>query len=79
MVQAVTAWRGEKYGGRVYYLRMTAKKNSKKQVYIMGHRNPDTDSVVSAAAYAELKNLLGKKECIAVRGGKLSPQTEYIF
>ena len=45
----------------------------------MGHRNPDTDSVVSAAAYAELKNLLGKKECIAVRGGKLSPQTEYIF
>ena len=45
----------------------------------MGHRNPDTDSVVSAAAYAKLKNLLGKKECIAVRGGKLSPQTEYIF
>ncbi|MDR0684926.1 MAG: putative manganese-dependent inorganic diphosphatase [Spirochaetaceae bacterium] len=58
---------------------MTDKRSSKKQVYIMGHRNPDTDSVVSAAAYAKLKNLLGKKECIAVRGGKLSPQTEYIF
>ncbi|MDR0662770.1 MAG: putative manganese-dependent inorganic diphosphatase [Spirochaetaceae bacterium] len=50
-----------------------------KAVFIMGHRNPDTDSVVAAAAYAQLKHLLGKKECIAIRGGKLSPQTEYIF
>lgn len=58
---------------------MINKKNNKKLIYIMGHRNPDTDSVVAAAAYAQLKNLLGKKECIAIRGGKLSPQTEYIF
>jgi manganese-dependent inorganic pyrophosphatase len=58
---------------------MIFKRNNKKPIYIMGHRNPDTDSVVAAAAYAELKNLLGKKECVAIRGGKLSPQTEYIF
>jgi manganese-dependent inorganic pyrophosphatase len=58
---------------------MVSKKNNIKPIYIMGHRNPDTDSVVSAAAYAQLKNLLGKKECMAIRGGKLSPQTEYIF
>jgi manganese-dependent inorganic pyrophosphatase len=58
---------------------MINSKIKKKPVYIMGHRNPDTDSVVAAAAYAQLKNLLGKKECMAVRGGKLSPQTEYIF
>ncbi|GHV83454.1 manganese-dependent inorganic pyrophosphatase [Spirochaetia bacterium] len=45
----------------------------------MGHRNPDTDSVVAAASYAHLKQLLGKPEYTAVRGGKLSPQTEYIF
>jgi manganese-dependent inorganic pyrophosphatase len=51
----------------------------KKTVYILGHRNPDTDSVVSAAAYARLKQSLGKTECVAVRGGKVSPQTEYIF
>lgn len=49
------------------------------KVYIIGHRNPDTDSVVAAAAYAELKHLLGKKEYIAARAGKLAPQTEYIF
>jgi manganese-dependent inorganic pyrophosphatase len=51
----------------------------KKTIFIMGHRNPDTDSVVSAAAYAQLKKLLGKNEYVAIRGGKLSPQTEYIF
>ncbi|MDR1256939.1 MAG: putative manganese-dependent inorganic diphosphatase, partial [Spirochaetaceae bacterium] len=56
------------------------KKNKKKTpVFVMGHRNPDTDSVVAAAAYAQLKKLLGKDECVAIRGGKLSPQTEYIF
>ncbi|GMO39345.1 MAG: putative manganese-dependent inorganic diphosphatase [Termitinemataceae bacterium] len=55
------------------------QKNERKSVFIMGHRNPDTDSVVAAAAYAELKQLLGKDEYLAVRGGKVSPQTEYIF
>jgi manganese-dependent inorganic pyrophosphatase len=53
--------------------------NKQKKTYIMGHRNPDTDSVVSAAAYAHFKRLVGESGAIAVRGGKLSPQTEYIF
>src|SRR5574344_430275 len=47
--------------------------------YVIGHRNPDTDSVVSATAYARLKTLLGGKGYIAARAGKLSPQTEYIY
>lgn len=51
----------------------------KKTVYIVGHRNPDTDSVVAAAAYARLKHCLGNSEYVAARGGKMSPQTEYIF
>ena len=51
----------------------------KKKVYIFGHKNPDTDSVVAAAAYARLKHSLGKTEYMAARGGKISPQTEYIF
>jgi manganese-dependent inorganic pyrophosphatase len=49
------------------------------KVYIIGHRNPDTDSVVAATAYAALKHLLGKNEYVAARAGKLAPQTEYIF
>ena len=36
-----------------------------KQVFIIGHKNPDTDSVVSAAAYAKLKQILGKNNHIA--------------
>jgi manganese-dependent inorganic pyrophosphatase len=49
-----------------------------KRIYVIGHRNPDTDSVVSAAAYARLKQAQGMN-CIAARAGKLSPQTEYIL
>ena len=48
-------------------------------VYIIGHRNPDTDSIVAATAYARLKHLLGKNEYVAARAGHLAPQTEYIF
>jgi len=50
-----------------------------KKVYIIGHRNPDADSVVSAAAYARLKQLQGQNFCQPARVGKINPQTEYIF
>ncbi len=50
-----------------------------KKVYVIGHRNPDTDSVVSAAAYAALKQAQGSTNCVAARAGKPTPQTEYIF
>ncbi|HPE89327.1 MAG TPA: putative manganese-dependent inorganic diphosphatase [Spirochaetia bacterium] len=47
--------------------------------YVIGHKNPDTDSVVSAAAYAHLKRELGFGDCVAARAGKMSPQAEYVF
>ena len=50
-----------------------------KTVYIIGHKNPDTDATVSAVGYARLKNLLGYKEYQAARAGHLNPQTAYIF
>ena len=50
-----------------------------KRIYVIGHRNPDTDSVVSAAAYARLKNIMGTANYRAARAGKVNPQTEYIF
>ena len=50
-----------------------------KTIYVIGHRNPDTDSVVSAAAYAALKQAGGQRRVIAARAGKINPQTEYIF
>ncbi len=50
-----------------------------KTIYVIGHKNPDTDSVVAAAAYASLKNAQGIKNVIAARAGAVNPQTEYIF
>ncbi|MBP7094743.1 MAG: putative manganese-dependent inorganic diphosphatase [Spirochaetia bacterium] len=50
-----------------------------RTTYVLGHRNPDTDSVVSAAAYAHLKRELGLARCVAARAGNLNPQTEYIL
>ena len=50
-----------------------------KTIYVIGHRNPDTDSVVSAAAYAAFKQAQGVTNCFAARAGKPTPQTDYIF
>lgn len=47
--------------------------------YVFGHKNPDTDSVVSAYAFAKLKNSIGNENYKPCRAGKLSPQTEYVF
>lgn len=55
------------------------KKQVEPQTIIIGHKNPDTDSVVSAAAYADFKKKTGNPQCIAARAGKPTPQTEYIF
>jgi manganese-dependent inorganic pyrophosphatase len=57
---------------------MTSPERAKK-TYVIGHRNPDTDSAVSAAAYAALKQAQGHAACVAARAGKPTPQTEYIF
>jgi len=48
-------------------------------IYVIGHRNPDTDSVVAATAYAHLKRELGTGNCVAARAGKMNPQSEYVF
>ncbi|NLG01505.1 MAG: manganese-dependent inorganic pyrophosphatase, partial [Lentisphaerae bacterium] len=41
----------------------------KRKTYVIGHRNPDTDSIVSAIAYAELKRQKGLSDCSAARAG----------
>lgn len=59
--------------------RILLDNQKNKTVYVIGHRNPDTDSVVSACAYANLKAALGMNNCRAARAGKTTPQTDYIF
>lgn len=50
-----------------------------KTIYVIGHRNPDTDAIVAATAYARLQQLLGHTQYVAARAGHLTPQTEYIY
>lgn len=50
----------------------------KNPVYVVGHKNPDTDAIVSAIAYAELKKKQGVN-AIASRIGSVSAETEYLL
>jgi manganese-dependent inorganic pyrophosphatase len=48
-------------------------------VYVIGHKNPDTDSICSAVAYAELKNLLYGGGYCAARAGQINQETQYVL
>lgn len=48
-------------------------------VYVTGHKNPDTDSIVSAIAYAALMNALGDRRYTAARLGTVSDETAHIL
>ena len=50
-----------------------------KQIYVVGHRNPDTDSIAAAIAYAALKRRLGHKKVTAAMAGTPNPQTTYVL
>lgn len=48
-------------------------------IYVFGHRNPDTDSVVSAMAYAALCNALGEGNYIPARLGHVNDETAFLL
>ena len=48
-------------------------------IYVTGHRNPDTDSIAAAIAYASLRNSLGDREYMAARLGHISDETHRIL
>ena len=47
-----------------------------KPIYVIGHRNPDTDSICSSLAYAALKQALGQ-DAVAARTGQVNAETKY--
>ena len=47
--------------------------------YVCGHRNPDTDSIVSAMAYARLMNALGDNDYVAARLGHLNDESAFLL
>lgn len=55
-------------------------KNQEK-IYVLGHKNPDTDSICSAIAYADIKNRTGQSSTryIPKRAGQLNEETEYVL
>ena len=48
-------------------------------IYVTGHRNPDTDSIVAAMAYAALRNALGDREYEAACLGHVSDETQIVL
>ena len=48
-------------------------------IYVTGHKNPDTDSIVAAIAYASLRNALGDREYIAACLGRVSDETQIVL
>ena len=48
-------------------------------IYVTGHKNPDSDSICAAYAYAEFKNKIGDVETVACRLGNVNQETQYIL
>ncbi len=52
----------------------------KRKITVIGHKNPDTDSVCSAIAYAELKNRLGNTDLyVPRRAGAINAETRFVL
>ncbi|MEE0799994.1 MAG: putative manganese-dependent inorganic diphosphatase [Gemmiger sp.] len=54
-------------------------ENTRHKVNIIGHRNPDTDSICSALAYTYLKNQIGDATYEARRAGQVNRETAFVL
>lgn len=48
------------------------------EIYVFGHKNPDTDTICASIAYAKFKQIQGIN-AVAVRLGKLNPETKFVL
>ena len=51
----------------------------KREIFVIGHKNPDTDSICSAIAYANLKNKITGDHYVARRAGQINEETHYVL
>src|SRR6188768_3698520 len=49
------------------------------QTIVIGHKNPDMDSICSAIAYAELKRLTGYTNVVAARAGNTNERIDFVL
>ena len=54
-------------------------REKERKVYVVGHKNPDTDSICSAIAYAALKTKVTGRPHEARRAGQLNEETQYVL
>lgn len=53
---------------------------NQEKIFVIGHKNPDTDSICSAIAYADIKNRTTQdKKYIPKRAGQINEETEYVL
>lgn len=52
---------------------------NKRKIYVVGHKNPDTDSICSAIAYARLKSRITSEVYTPRRAGQLNEETQYVL
>lgn len=53
--------------------------NKARKTIVIGHKNPDTDSICSAICYAQLKSQLTGEECIPGRAGHVNSETQFVL
>lgn len=58
---------------------ITTEKIRKRSIFVIGHLNPDTDSICSAIAYAELKCKITGESYKARRAGQINSETTFIL
>lgn len=55
------------------------EENVRNRIFVIGHKNPDTDSICSAIAYAHLKNQIEEEHYVAKRAGSVNTETQYVL
>ena len=50
-----------------------------KDIIVIGHKNPDSDTICSAIAYANLKNMITDEHYVPMRAGELNPETIFVL
>ena len=59
---------------------MEEYKEKAKEIMVIGHKNPDTDSICSAICYADLKNkITGTDNYVPKRAGHLNEETHFVL
>lgn len=62
-----------------FLLAFTTLSFADDKLIVIGHKSPDTDAVVSAITYANLKNAMGVKEATPAVAGSLNNETRFVL